>query len=143
VKEQEQKKGIILDTFRPKMVFDSVYFFLKLMFFRGNPTAVLSVLFLFLAALAGWIIEHKYSGALKYAAVYFCVFYIFVWAYIALRAEKTSYNIYREGIGHTCVFFEKTDKYEERMGTAELKECILDWVIEEVNDGFDFDGEEE
>lgn len=37
----------------------------------------------------------------------------------------------------------KTDKYEERMGTAELKECILDWVIEEVNDGFDFDGEEE
>jgi uncharacterized membrane protein YdbT with pleckstrin-like domain len=109
------------------MVFDSVYFFLKLMFFRGNPTAVLSVLFLFLAALAGWIIEHKYSGALKYAAVYFCVFYIFVWAYMALRAEKTSYNIYREGIGHTCVFFEKTDKYVDfkDISTVIFKQGLL------------------
>jgi len=37
----------------------------------------------------------------------------------------------------------KLDKYEEELDNSELKECILDWVIEEVNDGFDFDGEEE
>jgi hypothetical protein len=37
----------------------------------------------------------------------------------------------------------KLDKYEEELDNSELKKCILDWVIEEVNDGFDFDGEEE
>ena len=37
----------------------------------------------------------------------------------------------------------KMCKEEEEMNNGELKECVLDWVIDEINDNFDFDGEEE